>query len=49
MLINYNTVTNYILIINELSNFEHMLGIVLQTGVFGGNRTDDPHANSLAH
>ena len=45
----YNTITNYILIIYELSNFEHVLGVVLQTRVFVGNRNHDPHANSLAH
>ena len=45
----YNTITNYILIIYELSNFDHLLGVVSQTRVSGGNRTHDPHANSLAH
>ena len=48
LFINYNTITNYILIIFELSNFNHMLGVVSQTRVSGGNRTHDPHANSLA-
>ena len=32
----------------ELSNCDHVLGIVLQTGVSGGNWAHDPHANSLA-
>ena len=40
---------NYILIIYKLSNFDHMLGVVSQTRVSGGNRTNDPHVNSLAH
>ena len=38
--INYNTITNYIVIINE--------SVVSQTRVSGGNRNHDPHANSLA-
>ena len=33
----------------ELSNFDHMLGVVSQTSVFGGNRTHYPYANSVAH
>ena len=37
LFINYNTITNYILIIYELSNFS------------GGNRIHDPHTNSPAH
>ena len=28
LFINYNTITNYILIIYELSNFDHLLGVV---------------------
>ena len=48
LFINYNTITNYILIIYELSNFVHVLGVMSQTRVSGGNRTHDPHANSLA-
>ena len=47
--INYNAITSYILIIYELSNFDHLLGVVSQTRVSGGNRTHDPHTNSLAH
>ena len=43
LLINYNEITNYIPIIYELSNFDHMLGFS------GGNRNHDPYANSLAH
>ena len=49
LFINYNTITNYILTICELSNFDHMLGVVSQTRVSGENRTHDPHANSLAN
>ena len=32
-----------------LSNFDDVLGVVLQTRVLGGNQTHDPHANSVAH
>ena len=49
LFINYNTITNYILIIYELSNFDHLLGVESQTRVSGRNQTHDPHANSLAH
>ena len=49
LFINYNTITNYSLIIYELSKFDHVLGVVSQTSVSGGNRTHNPHANSLAH
>ena len=49
LFINYNTTTNYIIIIYELSNFDHLLGVVSQIRVSGGNRTHDPHTNSLAH
>ena len=49
LFINYNTITNYILIIYELSNFDHVLSVVSQTRVSGGNRTRDLHANSLGH
>ena len=48
-IINHNTITNYFLIIYQLNNFDHVLGVVSQTGVSGGNRTHDPHANSLAY
>ena len=44
-----NTITNYILILYELSNFNNVLGVVSQTRVSYGNRTQDPHANGLAH
>ena len=47
--INYNTITNYIVIKNELRNLDHVLGVVSQTTVSGGNQTHDPHSNSLAH
>ena len=43
LFINYNTFTNYILIIYELSNCDHVLGN--QIRVSG----DDSYANSLAH
>ena len=33
----------------ELSNFDLVLDVVSQTIVSGGNRTYDPHANSLVH
>ena len=33
----------------ELSNFDHVLGVVSQTRVSDGNRIHDPTANSLAH
>ena len=51
LFINYNTITNYtrILIIYELSNFDHMFGVVSQTRDSGGNRIHDHHANSLTH
>ena len=45
---NYNTITNYILIIYELSNLDHTLGVVSQIRVSGRNQTHDRHANSLA-
>ena len=48
LFINYNTITNYILIIYELSNFDHVLCVVSQTRISGGNRTHHPHANGLA-
>ena len=37
LFINCNTITNYILIIYELSNFDHMLGVMSQTRVFSEN------------
>ena len=40
LFINYNTITNYILIIYEMSNIDHLLGVVSQTRVSGGNRND---------
>ena len=40
--INYNTITNYILIIYELRTELH-------TSVSGGNQSHNSHANSLAH
>ena len=49
LLINYNTITNYILIICKLSNFKHVLGVVSHTRVSGGNRNHDPHNNSPAN
>ena len=47
--INYNTITNYVPNIYELSSFDHMLGVVSQTTVSGWNRTHNPYANRLAH
>ena len=44
LFINYNTIRNYIQII-----FDHMLGVISQIRVSGGNRTHDLQANSLAH
>ena len=29
-----------------MSNFDHVLGVVSQTGASDWNRTHDPHANS---
>ena len=49
LFINYKTITKYILIVYELSTFDHVVGVVSQTRVSGGNRTHDPHANSLSH
>ena len=43
-----NNIYYYEYFLYELSNFDHMLGVVSQTRVSGGNRTHDPHANSLA-
>ena len=33
LFINYNTITDYILIIYELSNFNHVVGVAAQTRV----------------
>ena len=38
LFIYYNTITNYILILYELSNFDHAHRVVPQTRVSGGNR-----------
>ena len=48
LFINYNTITNYILIIYQLCNFDRVLDTVSQIRVSDGNRTHDPHANNLA-
>ena len=44
---------NYILIdytiIYELSNFDHVLGVVSENRTSDRNRTHDPQANNLAH
>ena len=45
LFINYNTIINYILIIYELSNFKHELGVVSQDQ----NRNQGSYANSVAH
>ena len=47
--VSYNTIANYFLIVYELSNLDHLLGVVSQTKVSGGNRIHYHHANSLAH
>ena len=50
LFINYNAITNYILIIYELSNLDHVdHGVMSQIRISDGNRNHDPHANSLAH
>ena len=49
LFINYNTITNYIIILYEMSNFDHVIGVVSQTRVSRGNRTHDFRAISLAH
>ena len=49
LFINYNTILNYILIIYKLSNFDHVLRVVSQTRVYGGNRSYDSHSNSFGH
>ena len=38
-----------IFLLYELSNFDHVLGLVSQATVSAGNRTHDPHANSLVY
>ena len=43
LFINYNTITNYILIIYEVSNFD---GVVSQGRVYGEKWTNNPHASS---
>ena len=48
-LVLFFVVTNYILFIYVLSNFNHVLGVVSQTRVSDENRSNDPHANSLAY
>ena len=48
LFISYNTIINYILIIYELSNCDHVVGIVSQNRVSDGSRTQDFHTNSLA-
>ena len=37
LFINYNTITRFVRIIYELSNFDHVLGVVSQTRASGGN------------
>ena len=46
---NWFLISNYIATKYDLSNFNHVLGAVSQTKTFGGSRTYDLHANSLAH
>ena len=45
--INYNIIANYILIIYDMSNFDHVLCVVSQTKVSGGNWIYDPQAGSI--
>ena len=48
LFIYYNTITNYILIIYEVGNYDHVWTCVEpQVRISGGNQTSDPHANSL--
>ena len=47
LLIKYNTITSHILITYELSNFCHVLGVVSQTRISGGNRIYDPYPNGV--
>ena len=47
-LFNYQLQYNY-KFYSKLSNFDHVLGIVSQKRISGGNRIYDPHANSLVH
>ena len=45
----YNKITNNILIIYKLSNFDHDLSVVSQIKVSDGNRAHNHHANSLTY
>ena len=45
----YNNLLQYNNKLYSNYNFDHVLGVVSQTRVSGGNRTHDPHTNSLAH
>ena len=47
--INHNTIKKYILIIYELSNFDHVLDVMSQTRLSSGNQTHETHTNSLIH
>ena len=47
LFINYNTITNYFLIIYELSNFDSELGVVSQARISIINIAHYPYANSL--
>ena len=47
LFINYNAITNYILIIYELSNFDHLIGVMSQARVSGGNGTHDHYQGTL--
>ena len=49
LFINYNTITNHIQIIYELTNFDHVLSVKSQTRLSGGDQIHNPHANSLVH
>ena len=45
----YNIITNYILSIYELGNFDHVLDVMPQTSVPGEDRSHDTHTNNVAH
>ena len=49
LFIHYNTITNYIRSIYELSNFNHLLSVVLNTRASRWNQNHDPHANSQTY
>ena len=48
LFMNYVTITNYVLIIYERTNFYYVLGVVSQIRVCGRNGTHGAYANVLA-